>query len=130
MDGELSCAPCTPGLEAAVHVRNDGGEGRPRRGGVGRCDGGSSYTGVPAGAVFDSGDIFNSEHLKHRGMVQVVNHPTRGDVEILGNPIQIDRQPSKLEPAPLLGADTEDVLRTELGLSEVEIAVLRADCAI
>ena len=86
--------------------------------------------GVPAGAVFDSGDIFTSEHLKQRGMVQVVSHPTRGDVEILGNPIQIDREPSKLEPAPLLGADTDDVLRTELGLSEAEIAALRSECVV
>lgn len=86
--------------------------------------------GVPAGAVFDSGDIFNSEHLKSRGMVQVVSHPTRGDVEILGNPIQVDGQPSKLEPAPLLGAHTDGVLRSELGLSESDIASLRAECVI
>ncbi len=86
--------------------------------------------GVPAGAVFDSGDIFNSEHLKSRGMVQVVSHPTRGDVEILGNPIQVDGQPSQLEPAPLLGAHTDEVLRSELGLSESDIASLRAECVI
>ena len=86
--------------------------------------------GVPAGATFDSGDIFTDEHLKGRGMVQVVDHPTRGPIEILGNPIQIDHTPSTLTPAPLLGAHTAEVLCAELGLTEQEIASLRESCAI
>jgi formyl-CoA transferase len=86
--------------------------------------------GVPAGATFDSGDIFTDEHLKGRGMVQVVEHPERGPIEILGNPIQIDHQPSVLTPAPLLGADTESVLATELGLAPADIEQLRAECVI
>ncbi|MBA4179031.1 MAG: formyl-CoA transferase [Anaerolinea sp.] len=81
--------------------------------------------GVPAGATFDSGDIFNDPHLKLRGMVQTVDHPVRGAVEILGNPILIDQKPSCLTPAPLLGADTAAVLKAELGLGESEIAALR-----
>jgi formyl-CoA transferase len=87
-------------------------------------------SGVPAGATFDSGDIFNDAHLKGRGMVQVVEHSERGPIEILGNPIQIDHDPSVLTPAPLLGADTESVLATELGLGALEIAQLRTDCVI
>jgi formyl-CoA transferase len=56
--------------------------------------------GVPSGAVFDSGDIFNDEHLKLRKMVQVVEHPTRGAVEILGNPVRVDHEATDLVPAP------------------------------
>jgi hypothetical protein len=54
--------------------------------------------GVPAGATFDSGDVFTDAHLKGRGMVQVVEHPVRGPVEILGNPIIVDHTPTVLEP--------------------------------
>ena len=86
--------------------------------------------GVPAGATFDSGDIFNDEHLKGRGMVQVVEHPERGPIEILGNPIRIDHQPTVLTHAPLLGAHTEDVLREELGMGDTELAGLREACVI
>jgi formyl-CoA transferase len=86
--------------------------------------------GVPAGATFDSGDIFTSEHMKCRGMVQVVDHPVRGPIEILGNPILVDREPSVLTHAPLLGADTEEVLRDELGMSAEEVARLREACVI
>ena len=86
--------------------------------------------GVPTGATFDSGDIFNDPHLKERGMVQVVEHPQRGPIEILGNPIRIDHEASQLVHAPLLGAHTEEVLGEELGLDEDEVAALRAECVI
>jgi formyl-CoA transferase len=86
--------------------------------------------GVPASATFDSGDIFSDPHLTQRGMVQVVDHPTRGQQQILGNPIRIDGQPSTLTPSPLLGADTESVLAAELGLGADEIARLREACVI
>jgi len=86
--------------------------------------------GVPAGATFDSGDIFNDPHLKGRGMVQVVDHPERGPIEILGNPIRIDNEPTRLVHAPLLGQHTEEVLRGELGLGDAELAALRESCVI
>ena len=81
--------------------------------------------GIPAGATFDSGDVFNDPHLKQRGMVQEVEHPTRGRMEILGNPILVDGEFTRLQPAPLLGADTADVLRAEIGMSDREIEALR-----
>ncbi len=82
--------------------------------------------GVPAGAIFDSGDIFNDEHLKGRGFVQVINHPVRGETEILGNPIRLGGEATKLEPSPLLGEHTATVLAEELGLCEDDLAGLRA----
>jgi formyl-CoA transferase len=86
--------------------------------------------GIPAGATYDSGDIFNDPHLKQRGMIQVIDHPERGKVETIGNPIRIDHEPTQLTPAPLLGAHTEEVLACELGLSTAEIAELRSECVI
>jgi formyl-CoA transferase len=86
--------------------------------------------GIPAGATYDSGDIFNDPHLKQRGMIQVIDHPERGQVETIGNPIRIDHEPTQLTPAPLLGAHTDEVLSCELGLSAAEIAELRSECVI
>ncbi len=82
--------------------------------------------GVPSGAVFDSGDIFNDDHLKQRKMVQVVDHPTRGAVEILGNPVRVNHDGTDLIPAPLLGQHTEEVLCAEVGLAADEVESLRA----
>ncbi len=86
--------------------------------------------GIPAGATYDSGDIFNDPHLKSRGMIQVVNHPTRGPMEILGNPIRIDHEPTALTPSPLLGEHTEDFLACELGLTAEDLTALRSECVI
>jgi formyl-CoA transferase len=73
--------------------------------------------GVPCGAVFDSGDIFTDPHLTERGMVQLVDHPGRGPVEMLGNPIRLSASPTTLQRAPLLGEHTAAVLAAELGLT-------------
>lgn len=82
--------------------------------------------GIPTGAVFGSDDIFNDPHLRERGMVQDVEHPTRGTVETLGNPIRIDQTPSQLKAAPLLGEHTDSLLSEELGLSQSDIEELRS----
>jgi formyl-CoA transferase len=63
-------------------------------------------------------------------MVQLVDHPARGQVEILGNPIRIDHTPTQLTPAPLLGQHTDEVLACELGLTPTDLDQLRADCVI
>jgi formyl-CoA transferase len=86
--------------------------------------------GVPAGAVFDSGDVFSNPHLLERGMVCEVDHPTHGRVKLIGNPVRLSESPTTFRPAPLLGADSDAVLREELGLSDEKLALLRAEHVI
>ena len=38
--------------------------------------------GVPCGAVLDSGEVLENEHLRGRGMIIDVEHPTRGRMAI------------------------------------------------
>jgi hypothetical protein len=42
------------------------------------------------------------------------------------SPIRLSASRVPLQPAPVLGADTDDVLQTELGLSHAELAELHA----
>jgi formyl-CoA transferase len=86
--------------------------------------------GVPCGAVLDSRDIFSDPHLLERGMVREVEHPQRGRMRALANPIRLAASPTALEPAPLLGQHTEEVLRAELGLADAELSRLRGDGVI
>src|SRR6266487_2294352 len=38
--------------------------------------------GVPCGAVLDSGEVMSNEHLRGRGMIVDVDHPTRGKMAV------------------------------------------------
>lgn len=86
--------------------------------------------GVPVGPVMDSGDIYSNEHLKARGMIVEFDHPQRGKVTLLGAPFHLSASPPVYRCPPLLGQDTEDVLRDELGMSGAEIAALRREGVI
>ena len=54
-----------------------------------------------------------------------------GEMSLVPQPVQFSGSECiSPMPAPILGEDTDDVLRSELGLSDSEIAALRADKAI
>jgi formyl-CoA transferase len=82
--------------------------------------------GVPAGPVMDSGDLYASEHLRARGMLVEIEHPERGALTLFGCPIRLSESPAEIACPPLLGEHTDEVLRTELCLSDDELAALRA----
>jgi len=81
--------------------------------------------GVPCGAVLDSTEIMNNEHLRQRGMIVDVEHPTRGKMPIPGSPIRMSDSPVSVERAPLLGEHNAEVYGKELGLGEEDLAALK-----
>ncbi len=83
--------------------------------------------GVPAGAVFDTGDIIGDEALFKAGMLQVVDHPTRGKIVLTGWPLRMSGSPTpQVVSPPLLGQHTQDVLAEYLGLDAAAIQDCRA----
>ena len=89
------------------------------------CDG-----GVAASAVFDTMEVFEDPHLRSRGFVQQVQHPVQGDISLMRSPIRMPGAETELKAPPLLGADTAEVLASELGLTENEIEQLVATGAV
>jgi crotonobetainyl-CoA:carnitine CoA-transferase CaiB-like acyl-CoA transferase len=82
--------------------------------------------GVPAGPINDFQQVFADEQVKSRGMEVKVKHPLRGDLSLIRNALTFSETPIKdYRAPPLLGQNTEEVLKDKLGYSEAKLAELR-----
>ena len=80
---------------------------------------------IPCGPINRIDEVFNDPQLVHRGMRVQMPHPLSGEVELAGNPIQYSRTPVVTEKAPpMLGADSETILKQVLGYSDEQISTL------
>ena len=83
--------------------------------------------GVSAMPVMGPLDHHADPHLLERGAIVHLVHPEVGDERHVGNPLRLSRLPQRpAASAPCLGADTEAVLTTVLGLTADEVADLVA----
>ncbi|TLS48021.1 CoA transferase [Streptomyces montanus] len=75
--------------------------------------------GIPAGAVQDGRDLVEHDpQLRARGFYVRLEHPAAGAFLHEGVPIRLTGTPGSVRrPAPLLGADTDEVLREVAGFS-------------
>jgi crotonobetainyl-CoA:carnitine CoA-transferase CaiB-like acyl-CoA transferase len=87
--------------------------------------------GVPSGAVRAVNEVLNDPQLLDREMVTPIEHPAIGPIRVLGIPIKLSETPGSVRSAPpTLGQHTDAVLRNDVGLSDGEIAELRASKAV
>src|SRR5439155_18416544 len=82
--------------------------------------------GVPCGPINTIDAVFADPQVNHLGIVQPVEHPTLGRLDLVGQAMTLSRTPSSLRTAtPERGEHNEVVLR-ELGYDDAAIADLRA----
>jgi formyl-CoA transferase len=81
--------------------------------------------GIPCGAVLDTAEVLADPHLRERGTVFDLEHPTRGTYSMIGSPLRLSDSPFATSPAPLLGEHTEAVLTLLAGYTTDEIRQLR-----
>jgi benzylsuccinate CoA-transferase BbsF subunit len=84
--------------------------------------------GVSAMPVMGPLDHHADPHLRERGAIVTLHHPEVGEERHIGNPLRFSRLPQRAaRNAPIMGADTEAVLTSVLGLDAAEVAQLVAD---
>jgi crotonobetainyl-CoA:carnitine CoA-transferase CaiB-like acyl-CoA transferase len=67
-------------------------------------------TGVPAGRVKPLDEVYSSPQVKHLGLVDIVNHPTLGEIRLPGTPLGYGRSGRRVpEPPPTLGQHNGEV---------------------
>src|SRR5437773_11119265 len=81
---------------------------------------------IPCGAVLDTAEVLRDSHLRERGTVFDLEHPTRGRFSMIGCPLRLSDSPIETSRAPLFGEHTEDVLTTQIGRASCRESVSRA----
>jgi CoA:oxalate CoA-transferase len=82
--------------------------------------------GLPCGPLNDIPAAADYPQVKARGMLKDVRHPDGTQLRITETPLMLSRNPGGIQgPPPAAGADTDDVLRQLLRLSDDEISALR-----
>ena len=82
--------------------------------------------GIPAAPAMSNKDLSTDPHLNSRPIFTYLDHPEVGKQQHVGIPWQMSKTPLAVQrPAPLLGQDTEYVLRDLLGYSAEEIGVMK-----
>lgn len=88
---------------------------------------GLNRLGVPCGPVNTVDQVFADPQVQHRQMEVSVPHPDAagGNIRMVANPLKFSTTPVCYRyPPPKLGQDTDEILRTELGLDEAAIVKL------
>jgi CoA:oxalate CoA-transferase len=81
---------------------------------------------VTCGIVKEIPEVLEDPHLRERGTLQDIEHPTAGKVTVLASPIRLnDDEPTIDSPSPRLGEHNDLIYGKLLGLSTKEIASLR-----
>jgi len=81
--------------------------------------------GVPSGPIYKMDEVFADPQVKHLGIARTVPHKVLGDVEVIGQPIELSRTPWSIRSATPEAGEHTDAVLAELGYSAAEIAALR-----
>ena len=86
--------------------------------------------GVPTAPINTVPQALQHPQILARDMVTSIQHPTAGELKMVGNPIKLSDQPPTVRSAPpLLGQHTDEVL-AELGVSDEEVRHLHETGAV
>ena len=87
-----------------------------------------SEAGVPCGPINSIDQTFAEPQVQHLGIATPMQHPVKGEVMVVGQPVNLERtpQPDQIRlPTPEAGGNTDEVL-ADLGFDQAKIDDLRS----
>lgn len=82
--------------------------------------------GVPCGPIYSIDQVFADPQVKMLGLVQAVQHPELGSIDIVGSPMNIDGVSKAIRmPTPGPGQHTDEIL-AQIGYSTEQIEGMRS----
>ena len=84
--------------------------------------------GIPCGRINSINETLKDPQVVHRQMRTQALHSSLGQINLLGSPLKLSETPGEVRrPPPVLGEDTDQVLREVLGYEDSAISALQAD---
>jgi formyl-CoA transferase len=81
--------------------------------------------GVPCGPVNRIDEVFADPQIRHLGIAQEVEHSRLGRIQLVGQPIELSRTPSRLGTAAPERGEHTDSLLSEFGFDGEAVSELR-----
>ena len=81
--------------------------------------------GVPSGPIYRMNEVFDDPQVKHLGITRTVKHAVLGDLEVIGQAIELSRTPWSIRSATPEAGEHTDAVLGELGFGAADIAALR-----
>ncbi len=85
---------------------------------------------IPCGPIYTVEQSLEHPQIHHREMVVERPHPTMGTVRLLGLPVKLSETPAAIYRTPPLFAQHTDEILREIGVTDGELAQLRASGVI
>ena len=85
---------------------------------------------IPVGPILSMKEISEEESLRETGTIVEIDHPERGKYLSVGCPVKLSASPAEVKRSPLLGEHTKEILRTELGYTDNELAEILESGAV
>ena len=81
---------------------------------------------MPCGPIYKMNEVFADPQVKHLGIARKVHHKILGDVEVIGQAIELSRTPWSVRSATPEAGEHTDAVLAELGYGASDIEALRA----
>jgi crotonobetainyl-CoA:carnitine CoA-transferase CaiB-like acyl-CoA transferase len=86
-----------------------------------------NIAGVPCGPIYSMNEVFADPQVQHLGIAASVEHPNLGQINLVGQPVNLSRTPAAMKSAtPELGQHSAAIL-AELGYTDTQISQFRKD---